>query len=191
MSMTPTTDARTTDAPTTAAAPKAGPKATKAKPTITFSVVPAPVKASVTPTAAPRTTLPPTRPAPRTTTVAPRTTTPPKTSLPTSASPTTKASPKPTHKPTPVVTTSSPPLTGGTVTMGNFMYAMPSSVAPGARIAIYNADNVAHTLTITSAGIDVVVAGNSAGYFTAPATPGSYAITCDYHADMTATLLVK
>lgn len=75
--------------------------------------------------------------------------------------------------------------------MGNFQYAMPAHVAPGARIAIYNADSVGHTLTITSAGIDVAVAGNSAGYFTAPATPGSYLITCDYHADMTATLIVK
>lgn len=77
------------------------------------------------------------------------------------------------------------------MTIGNFQYAMPAHVSPGARIAIYNADSVAHTLTITSAGIDVVVAGDAAGYMTAPTTPGVYLITCDYHADMTATLIVR
>ncbi|BEP11746.1 hypothetical protein acdb102_00570 [Acidothermaceae bacterium B102] len=88
------------------------------------------------------------------------------------------------------MTPTKPPLTGGTVTIGNFQYAMPSHVSPGARIAIYNADSVAHTLTIASAGIDVVVAGNAGGYMTAPKTPGHYLVTCDYHADMTATLVV-
>ena len=78
------------------------------------------------------------------------------------------------------------------MTIGNFQYAMPSHVSPGARIAIYNADSVAHTLTIASAGIDVVVAtATPAAYMTAPATPGSYLVTCDYHADMTATLVVS
>jgi plastocyanin len=77
------------------------------------------------------------------------------------------------------------------VTIGNFQYAMPSGVQPGARIAIYNVDSVAHTLTIASAGIDVVVAADGAAYMTAPSAPGSYLVTCDYHADMTATLLVK
>jgi plastocyanin len=75
--------------------------------------------------------------------------------------------------------------------MGNFQYAMPESVAPGARIAIFNADTVGHTLTIASAGIDVVVEGGRYGYLTAPATPGSYQVTCDYHADMVATLVVR
>jgi plastocyanin len=75
--------------------------------------------------------------------------------------------------------------------MGNFRYAMPDSVSPGARVAIFNADSVGHTLTITSAGIDVVVDGDSYGYLTAPAKPGSYQVTCDYHADMVATLVVR
>jgi hypothetical protein len=57
--------------------------------------------------------------------------------------------------------------------MGNFRYAMPDSVAPGARVAIYNADSVGHTLTIVSAGIDVVVDGGGYAYLTAPAAPGS------------------
>ena len=50
---------------------------------------------------------------------------------------------------------------------------------------------MAHTVTIASAGIDVVVNGDSGAYMTAPKTPGQYLITCDYHADMTATLVVK
>jgi plastocyanin len=71
------------------------------------------------------------------------------------------------------------------------MYAMPDSVAPGARLAIFNADSVGHTLTIASAGIDVVVNGGAGAYMTAPSTPGRYLVTCDYHADMTATLVVS
>jgi plastocyanin len=71
------------------------------------------------------------------------------------------------------------------------MYAMPTSVAPGARIAIFNADSVGHTLTITSAGIDVNVDAGTAAYMTAPKTPGHYLVTCDFHADMTATLVVR
>jgi plastocyanin len=70
------------------------------------------------------------------------------------------------------------------------MYSMPASVAPGARIAIFNDDSVGHTLTIASAGIDVVVDGGAVAYMTAPSAPGHYLVTCDYHADMTATLVV-
>jgi plastocyanin len=108
-----------------------------------------------------------------------------------SVKPTAKPSTKPTHSSTPIVTPSQEAPTGGTVTMGNFQYAMPDSVAPGSRIAIFNADTVGHTLTIASAGIDVVVDGGRYGYLTAPATPGSYQVTCDYHADMVATLVVR
>jgi plastocyanin len=148
-----------------------------------------------TPTTATPTTTSARRTAP-TTTVAPTTTSAPRTTIPAthasthSAAPTTKV-PKPTHSSKPVVTPTTQAPTGGTVTMGNFRYAMPDSVAPGARVAIYNADSVGHTLTIVSAGIDVVVDGGGHAYLTAPATPGSYLVTCDYHADMTATLVVR
>jgi plastocyanin len=71
------------------------------------------------------------------------------------------------------------------------MYAMPDHVAPGARLAIFNADSVGHTVTVTGAGIDVVVGAGARAFMTAPSTPGSYAVTCDYHADMTGTLVVR
>ena len=206
MSMVP--PAPTTGAPTTSAAqkpkpvPKPKPKPVpkpKPRPAVTMSMVvtPSPPKASPTParTTPARTTPARTTPArttPAATTPAPTTAARSTSPAPTTPAPTTtKASPKPTHRPKPVVTSSAPPLTGGTVTIGNFQYATPSHVSPGARIAIYNADSVAHTVTIASAGIDVVVAGDSGGYLTAPSTPGSYVITCDYHADMTATLIVR
>jgi plastocyanin len=68
---------------------------------------------------------------------------------------------------------------------------MPNHVSPGAKVVILNQDPVAHTVTLAAAGIDVSVEGVAYGYFTAPATPGHYLVTCDYHADMTATLVVQ
>ncbi len=186
-----TSTAATSVAPTTKASRPVKPKP-KPKPLLTMVMTPKPSPAVRPTAAAPTTSAAPTTVAPRTTvpvrTVAPTTTAPKP--APTTTRPSPKPSPKPTHKPKPAVTTA-PPLTGGTVTIGNFQYAMPSHVSPGARIAVYNADTVAHTLTIASAGIDVVVDGDAAGYFMAPKAPGSYLITCDYHADMTATLVVR
>jgi plastocyanin len=159
------------------------------KPSMTMTPSP-----KATTSAAPTTTAMRTTPAPHTT-PAPTPTVAPHTTVPAthSAAPATTATkaPKPTHSSKPIPTPTREAPTGGTVTMGNFRYAMPDSVAPGARVAIYNADSVGHTLTIASAGIDVVVDGGSYAYRTAPTTPGSYLVTCDYHADMTATLIVR
>jgi plastocyanin len=78
-----------------------------------------------------------------------------------------------------------------TITIKNFSYTVPSSVAPGAKIAVTNNDAVAHTVTLKSAKIDVMVAGNGRASVTAPTKAGTYAITCDYHSNMHANLVVK
>ncbi|MDX6244841.1 MAG: hypothetical protein QOE76_2564 [Frankiales bacterium] len=160
------------------------PRTTTAAPAARTTVA----RSAVARTTVAATTVPPTHASVPTTSPSTRPTTKPVSSATTKAA---RPSGRPTHTSSPIPTPSHEPSTGGTVTMGNFQYAMPESVAPGARIAIFNADTVGHTLTIASAGIDVVVEGGRYGYLTAPGTPGSYQVTCDYHADMVATLVVR
>ena len=60
----------------------------------------------------------------------------------------------------------------------------------GQRITVTNQDQVDHTVTIASLGIDVTVPTQGSATFTAPAKPGNYALTCDFHHFMTGTLIV-
>jgi plastocyanin len=58
------------------------------------------------------------------------------------------------------------------------------TVKPGATVTVTNADAVAHTVNVNGTQIDVNVPGGGQATFTAPAKPGSYPLTCDFHKSM-------
>lgn len=71
--------------------------------------------------------------------------------------------------------------------------SLPSiTVAPGDVVKVVNNDDVPHTVTAVNGSFttDNIPAGKSRT-FTAPADPGSYDISCKYHAEMTATVTVS
>ncbi len=80
-----------------------------------------------------------------------------------------------------------------TITIKNFEYGAPVTVAPGAVVAVTNMDAAGHTVTVDQGqAFDVDVRGSGGtGTFTAPAEPGSYAFHCKYHPNMHGTLIVK
>ena len=72
------------------------------------------------------------------------------------------------------------------------MFTVPASVAPGATVTVTNADAQSHTVTSKDGGFDVKVDGHGGvATLTAPKTAGTYALTCDFHANMTGSLTVK
>jgi len=79
------------------------------------------------------------------------------------------------------------------ISIKDFKYAVPASVAPGAKVTVKNDDAQNHTLTSAPKGSFAVTANGGGGTatFTAPSKPGSYKFTCDFHADMSGTLVVK
>lgn len=81
--------------------------------------------------------------------------------------------------------------TAAVISITDFAYKVPASVAPGATITIKNGDSQAHTVTSKTGGFDVKVDPNGTATLTAPSKPGSYPFVCTFHANMTSTLVVK
>lgn len=79
------------------------------------------------------------------------------------------------------------------ITISNYAYQTPASVAPGAVVTVTNMDTVEHTVTADQgAAFDVEVKENGGtATFTAPSQPGTYAFHCKYHPNMHGTLTVK
>jgi plastocyanin len=74
----------------------------------------------------------------------------------------------------------------GTITIQNFAFGEPITVAPGATIKVTNMDAAAHD-AISDDGkfkTPLLKQGESAT-FTAPAEPGTYTFSCSVHANMT------
>lgn len=115
--------------------------------------------------------------------------TPPPTPAPTSsaeASPSRSASPsEPSEPPDQREQTA-------TMTITDFTYRGPGSVAPGQQIEVVNRDDVAHTVTARDGPdtFDVNVPAGATVELVAPDRPGRYAYYCVYHANMTGTLTV-
>jgi plastocyanin len=63
-------------------------------------------------------------------------------------------------------------------------------VKPGQEVTVVNDDTAEHTVNVHGTDIDVTVPGGSQGTFKAPAAPGDYALSCDFHPDMHGTLTV-
>lgn len=80
-----------------------------------------------------------------------------------------------------------------TITIRNFDFGTPLTVAPGAVVMVTNMDNAAHTVTADQgSAFDVDVrGGGGTATFTAPSAPGTYAYHCTYHPNMHGTLTVK
>lgn len=92
--------------------------------------------------------------------------------------------------------TASTPATSTTatvssITIKDFMFELPARVSPGSQVTIKNLDAQAHTVTSKKGGFDVKVDPNGTATLTAPKTPGSYPVVCSFHANMSATLVVK
>jgi plastocyanin len=80
-----------------------------------------------------------------------------------------------------------------TITIKDFEYGAPLTVAPGAVVTVTNMDAAAHTVTADQGpafDVDVRESGGTAT-FTAPSAPGSYSFYCTYHPSMHGTLIVK
>lgn len=78
------------------------------------------------------------------------------------------------------------------ITIKDFQYELPASVAPGATVTVINEDTAPHTVTADNDGaFDAVAAGGETVTFTAPEEPGEYPIICTYHPQMSATLVVQ
>lgn len=78
------------------------------------------------------------------------------------------------------------------ITVEDFAYELPGSVAPGATVTVINDGEATHTVTAQEAGtFEAVVAGGETTTFTAPEEPGEYPITCTYHPEMSGTLIVE
>lgn len=78
------------------------------------------------------------------------------------------------------------------ITIRDFQYELPDSVAPGATVTVINEDAAPHTVTAENEGdFDAIAAGGETVTFTAPEEPGEYPIICTYHPQMSATLVVR
>lgn len=105
---------------------------------------------------------------------------------------TSSSAPKESSSPQPSSDGSDDASTSAKMTIKDFKYQVPKSVAPGAKITVTNKDSAAHTVTADGKGdFDLKVAPGATETFTAPKTPGTYKIKCTYHANMSGKLVVK
>lgn len=109
---------------------------------------------------------------------------------PSASSTTSGTSPTTSTATSPAPSSSAPAAEPVMITIKDFMYTVPASVAPGAVVTVTNQDSQNHTVT-SGGAFDVNVTGRGGtATFTAPSKAGSYPIICKYHANMAATLVV-
>lgn len=78
------------------------------------------------------------------------------------------------------------------ITITDFQYEVPETVAPGTTVTVVNEDSAPHTVTGQGEGeFNAVAAAGETVTFTAPEEPGEYPIICTYHPQMSATLVVR
>ena len=79
-------------------------------------------------------------------------------------------------------------MSTGTITIKNFAYGSPLTVAPGAMITVTNQDPAAHDVVSDDGKFrtPLLKLGETAT-FTAPTEPGTYRFSCSVHANMTAS----
>lgn len=104
---------------------------------------------------------------------------------------TSASSPETPATPASAPTSSAPDAKPAVITVKDFTYTVPASVAPGAKVSVKNLDAQNHTLTSTPKGaFEVLAKAGETVTFTAPTKAGSYPFICDFHADMMGTLVV-
>ncbi|MBG6226453.1 plastocyanin [Arthrobacter sp. CAN_A2] len=78
------------------------------------------------------------------------------------------------------------------ITIKDFDYDMPESIAPGATVTVINEDDAPHTVTAKDdGGFDVDVPAGETATFTAPEEAGDYEVICTYHPQMSGTLVIS
>jgi len=104
---------------------------------------------------------------------------------------TSSSSPTPPASPASAAASTTPEAKPVVITVKDFKYTVPTSVAPGAKISVKNLDAQNHTLTSAPKGaFEVLAKAGETVTFTAPTKAGSYKFICDFHADMMGTLVV-
>ena len=80
-----------------------------------------------------------------------------------------------------------------TITISDFEFDGPETVAPGAEVEVVNDDRSSHSVTSESDDFTEVVleGGGATGTFTAPSEPGTYTYVCKFHPEMVAKLVVR
>ncbi len=77
------------------------------------------------------------------------------------------------------------------ITIVDFEYQIPESIAPGAEVTVTNEDDAPHTVTADGGGdFNVEVGPGETVTFTAPEETGDYAVICTYHPEMSGTLVI-
>jgi plastocyanin len=84
------------------------------------------------------------------------------------------------------------PVAASTVELADFAFQPDClSAGAGATITLENTGDAPHTFTVTGTDVDVDVdAGSSVQASLSGVEPGTYAVTCTYHPQMTATLTI-
>ena len=79
----------------------------------------------------------------------------------------------------------------GTITIADFEYGDPLTVAPGALIRVVNEDSAEHDADAVDGTFDNDLLGQGEELtFNAPAEEGTYDLTCSNHPDMSGELIV-
>ena len=77
-----------------------------------------------------------------------------------------------------------------TITIVDFAFEVPESVAPGTEITVTNEDTTYHTVTADGGAFDIGARQGEPVTFLAPLEPGEYAFHCGPHPEMVAILVV-
>ncbi len=78
------------------------------------------------------------------------------------------------------------------ITISNFKFDTPDSIAPGQTILVKNEDTSAHTVTAEGdGGFDVAVDAGATAKFTAPEGTGEYPYFCTPHPFMKDTIVIE
>lgn len=116
----------------------------------------------------------------------------PSSSVPSSSAPSSSAPSSGSPSPAVAASPSTAAAAAPTISIRDFRYAVPASVPSGAALQVVNEDRQAHTVTLGGGGDgQVVVQGGKTVTLNAPAKPGTYSLTCDFHGDMRAQLVVS
>lgn len=77
------------------------------------------------------------------------------------------------------------------ISIADFAFGAPVTVAPGAEIVVTNLDGAPHSVTATDGGFDSGVLGqDESATIVAPTAPGTYAFFCTVHPSMQGELVV-
>lgn len=77
------------------------------------------------------------------------------------------------------------------ITISDFEFDSPESVAPGQTIMVTNEDQVLHTVTAEDGSFDVAIDGGATVKFKAPDKAGDFPFFCQPHPYMKSTLVVQ